>query len=406
MMDELTGRPVDVLVAGAGPTGLLLGNLLGARGLNVLLVEKRASPPVWSMAIGITPPSLRILREIGLDRALVERGVRVRTAVVHGERGRLGRLEFEALPGDYPFILSVPQSETVRLLEENLAAIPSVRLWRGVEVAGLVQRNHEVEAHLRSDVAGIPSRVSARFLAACDGHRSDIRGFVNMPARRKDYGVSFLMADFDDRTDLGDEAHLFFRARGPAESFPLPGGRRRWIVMTERLMPDAPAGFIEQQVLDRAGHDLARSRRHGQSPFGVRRLLNRRYVAGRVVFCGDAAHVMSPIGGQGMNTGFADAEFLADALAAVCRGRADPGLAFGRYEHFRRRAFRAAAARAARGMWLGTRTGVVASALRDAFIRHVLLGPPLREALPAYFAMLTIPYGTLARVPGGVAPCG
>jgi len=343
------------------------------------------------MAIGVMPPSLKILRNIGLDRELIAHGVRVRLAVVHGGCGLLGRITFDHLPCDNPFILSVPQAETVRLLEGKLSKFPSVRLQRGTEVIGVTNEKHRVGVCLRDTVTGNESSVWARYLVACDGHKSSIRKLTGMVASEKDYGLSFLMADFDDHSGLASEAHLFFSACGSVESFPLPGGRRRWIAQTDRLAKEAPDGFLEQLVRERSGYDLTGSPKHFQSPFRMKRLLNHRFFDGRIVFCGDAAHVMSPIGGQGMNTGFADAEYLAGALAVVGRSGESADRVFAEYDRCRRRAFCVASARAARGMWLGTRTGRLATRVRDAVLRHVLLRPPLNKILPAYYAMLTVP---------------
>ena len=106
-------------MVGAGPVGLLLGNLLGASGLRTLLIDKRGHGPDASMAIGLTPPSLALLRDLRLDRQFVAAGVRVEQAVVHGDQEILGTLSFRNLPAPYPFILSLPQAETVRLLEAH-----------------------------------------------------------------------------------------------------------------------------------------------------------------------------------------------------------------------------------------------------------------------------------------------
>jgi 2-polyprenyl-6-methoxyphenol hydroxylase-like FAD-dependent oxidoreductase/protein-S-isoprenylcysteine O-methyltransferase Ste14 len=388
----------EVLIAGAGPVGLLLANLLGARGVNVLLVEKRVRPPDLSMAIGVTPPSLQVLQTLGLDAGLVQRGVRIRRAVVHGDDGCLGGLGFDGLPGGYPFILSVPQCETLQLLEESLRRFPSVRLLRGTEVAGLVSGDRDVTVRLKNG-EGEPQEVRAGYVAACDGHKGPIRGFLGIAADARDYHLNFLMADFEDRSGLGDEAHLFFTASGSAEAFPLPGGLRRWVVLTDRFRDPAPDGFLEQTVKARTGFDLAGSRKFRETPFHVRRALARRFSSGRVVLCGDSAHVLSPIGGQGMNTGFADAEFLAHVFATLLRQGGDAAELLDHYEFFRRRAFAVASARAARGMWLGTRTGTGLSRIRDCLLRRGLRYAPVRDRLPPYFAMLTIPFNTLARVP-------
>lgn len=390
----------EVIILGAGPVGLLLANLLGERGLRILLADKRTAPPDRSMAIGVTPPSLRILRPLGLDRELIRHGVPIRTAVVHGSRGRIGSVSFDSLPGDYPFILSVPQAETQRVLEAGLAKRPSVRFLRGVAGIGVEAGADAVEVRFQGE--GAPFAVRAPYLAACDGHKGPVRDLLGIPADRHDYGLNFLMADVEDRSGLGSEAHLFFTDAGSVESFPLPGGWRRWVVLTERYLDPAPEGYLERAVRDRAGFDLAGAAMRFQTPFHVRRSLSRRYVSGRVVLCGDAAHVLSPIGGQGMNTGFADAEFLADSLAAILRDGAEPGDLLTHYEVYRRRAFAAASARASAGMWLGTRTGRLASRLRDGLLRRAILRPPLRDHLPAWFAMMTLPFHSLDRVPAAM----
>jgi demethylmenaquinone methyltransferase/2-methoxy-6-polyprenyl-1,4-benzoquinol methylase len=205
-----------------------------------------------------------------------------------------------------------------------------------------------------------------------------VRELAGIACARKQYRPRFAMGDFADQTGWGDVAHLFFTTRGSVESFPLPGGQRRWIT---------PATIdLVGRVREITGVDLSASRQFSQSEFQPERLLCDRYSTGRVILCGDAAHVMSPIGGQGMNTGFADAEFLATTLRDGTNGLRD-------YDRQRHRAFRIAARRAARGMWLGTRTSRVASALRSWFLRAVLLRPPVVHRLPAYFAMLTIPRG-------------
>ncbi|MCE9613426.1 MAG: FAD-dependent monooxygenase [Lentisphaerae bacterium] len=379
----------EVLIAGGGPVGLLLANLLGQRGIRTLVVERRPQMGASSMAIGVTPPSLVILRQVGLDAACVAGGVAVERAVVHDRRRCLGDVTFGSLPAPYPFILCLPQADTTRILEEGLARFPSVTLRRGVALTGLRVQGEGVCATL--DEGGVGRGVEARFLAGCDGHDSDVRRLLAMPVRETRLGQTFLMADFDDGGARDGTAYLWFTETGSVESFPLPGGRRRWVVLTPKLERAPAADFLAAVVKARAGVDLAGRRKHFESAFAVQEFMCRNFHRGPVVLCGDAAHVMSPIGGQGMNTGFGDADLLADVFVAVLREGADAAERLRAYDRVRQRAFRVAARRARRGMWLGTRTGAAASWLRSLFLRAVLLRPPLRARLPPYFAMLTIP---------------
>ena len=383
----------DTIVVGAGPVGLLLANQLGRRGLKVLVVERRCAPPDGSMAIGITPPSLAILKTLGLDREFARRGVAIDTARVHENRRHLGDVDFSRLPAEHRFILSLPQVETIAILRRNLALFPSVRVMDGVEFVGAESGRHGVRVTVRGVESGAACAYRAAWLAGCDGHRSAVRRAAGIRVRGRAYGCRFLMADFEDRSGLGREAHLYFGRGGSVESFPLPAGRRRWVVLAEKTprAGEAIAEGVVRRVRERAGFDLAGATVRFESAFAPARQLAATYVRGRVVLCGDAAHVLSPIGGQGMNTGFADAAHLADALADA---HANPAAAAGvlaDYEAQRRRAFRVAAGRAARGMWLGTRTGSLFSGMRRFLIARLLLRPTIRERLAPYFAMLTIP---------------
>ncbi|MHC1764826.1 MAG: FAD-dependent monooxygenase [Verrucomicrobiia bacterium] len=207
------------------------------------------------------------------------------------------------------------------------------------------------------------------------------------------------MADFQDDTGLGSEARLFFSPRGSVESFPLPGSWRRWVVLATGCAEASPLRYLIETVENLTGHDLGRQPARFVSVFGAKRMLVDRYYAGRVLLAGDAAHVMSPIGGQGMNTGFADAELLAALLPKLIEEPARIRQALATYDRLRRRAFTVAANRAARGMWLGTSRGRFASAFRKLLIARVLFSPPFRPRLAPYFAMLTIPFRNLNHIP-------
>ncbi len=398
----------DVLIVGAGPVGLLLANLLGSRGVSTRIIDRRTEPLSSSMAIGITPPSLDILSLLDLDGVFRDAGVRVRHAEVYELGTRVGRIDFAGIPSNYPYFLSIPQARTVRILRDNLAKFPCVRVQDGEEFAGLQQDgvsagetadSSGVTVRFRNVVSGKLTGVRTRFLVGADGHRSAVRTAAGLRVAEHVYPQRFIMADFQDDSGLGDEARLFFTPEASVESFPLPGGFRRWIVQVHGALENAPVEHLVRTVRRLTGHDLSRRPARFFSAFGAKRMLVERYFAGRILLAGDAAHVMSSIGGQGMNTGFADAELLAAILQQVPEDERRMTRHFAAYDRIRRRSYEVAANRAERGMWLGTRRGPVASWFRKHLIRDVLFSPLLQRHLAPHFAMLTIPYRNLNWVP-------
>jgi 2-polyprenyl-6-methoxyphenol hydroxylase-like FAD-dependent oxidoreductase len=375
----------DVIIVGGGPVGLLLGCLLKQQGLRLRVLERRAESMAYSAAIGITPPSLQILDKLGLAAEFVARGVQVRDCLVHGQRGRLGCVSFRQIPDAHRFILSLPQATTIAILQKHLG---QEHFESGCEVSDVRQ----LEEHCCVQTG--EHTLTARFVIACDGSRSRVREFIGMQAPSHVYDCHFAMGDFTDRSGFGDEAHLFFTETGAVESFPLPGGQRRWIVQTETHLDHPPRGFVSELIKKRTGIDVPAADQLSESAFTPRKFNCDRYYEGRIILCGDAAHGMSPIGGQGMNTGFADAEFLA---AVLCH--ADPQQLLPAYNRFRRKAAKTAIIRAEWGMWLGTWRGKALSMLRDVLLKFLLCQKPVARHMGSFYAMLTIPFNTLERVP-------
>ena len=392
----------DVVIAGAGPVGLLLANLLAQRGKRVHIFEKSDGSLQPSQAIGITPPSLEILGQLHLDKVIIDQGIPIDRVMVHGEMGPVGFCDFSRLDGPHRFVLSVPQQVVMHVLRENLLKFPHATIQYGAAVRTLEQDS--ARAIVKVSTAEGERTVTCAHMVACDGARGSIREMLHIRSHGGSYGCHFLMADFPDSSHLGVEAHLFFTSEGAVESFPLPLRRRRWIVQTDPPASGADAGALAEMVQHRTGISVPQAEGIATSSFSPRWMQCESYHDGRVLLSGDAAHVMSPIGGQGMNTGFADAEFLSLALPAM---QADPSTApawAAAYDRIRSKASRTATRRAAWGMRLGTMRGRIAAIARDLFMREALFAPGMASTLASWFSMNSIPARTLHHVPASRLP--
>ncbi len=389
----------SAIIVGGGPVGLLLGCLLGQLGLRTLILERRARLPEHSMAIGITPPSLKLFASLGLDLELIRLGIPIRDCYVHGEKGLLGCASFRFLPGSYPFILALPQQIHMGLLEQRLQQYPNVTLLRNAEVTALNEDQASGSVEVTWRIEDKTETASASWVMGCDGLRSTVRTLAGIPISEGSYGCHFVMGDFTDRSDLGEAAHLYFTSDGAVESFPLPDGKRRWIVQTLAPGHHNSDQTITPLVERRTGRVLLAEDQLNQSFFSPHWMEAASYHQGRIILCGDAAHVMSPIGGQGMNTGWADAEFAAALLTEVEQKGKPAQPLLEAYDYYRKKAARAATRRAHQGMWLGTRRGKLAAVLRDMGMRHLLFKGPLARHVGPHFSMVTLPYHSLDQVP-------
>jgi 2-polyprenyl-6-methoxyphenol hydroxylase-like FAD-dependent oxidoreductase len=383
----------DILVIGAGPVGMLAALLSAQRGLSVLLLEQSGARQVQSRAIGITPPSLEIFRRIGLPEAFTERGVAVRVCEIYGRRMRLGRIDFAGLKSDFRFVLSIPQHRTESLLEEAILANPSIRFLRGHRVTDCSEDGGHV-AVSGNIVEGGRFHFTGTYVLACDGGKSTVREALGIPFDGVPNQYAFLLGDFEDTTGWGKQARIFLTAQGSVESFPLPDGRRRYVVRTPFFIRGYDNGYFRTELVRRAGIDIEGVRRYWESGFNVHRFTARTFCKGRVFLCGDSAHLMSPVGGQNMNTGFADAE-LAVWLSKLLIGKRAPLHLVSRlYNRARKRAVHAAFRRA---QWLtmtGSCGGRPWSAIRN-FAIFIFLHTPVRQFLMQSFSMRSIPYRNL-----------
>ena len=336
----------DILIVGAGPVGLYLGCKLRAAGLFCTIVERRTERMRHSRSIGVHPPALERLHTLGLAAPLIEKGIPVYQGHAFSGGRQLGTLSFASLRGHFPFVLAVPQHHTESLLEAHFESMGEP-VVRPATLTSFQQDAQGIRANL--ETAEGASVVEARWLIGCDGHRSGMREQLGIAWTGRAYADHFVMGDFPDATGFGTDAAIFLDGRGVIESFPLPGGIRRWVARIEQPATETDVlPILTAAIRERTGHVVAGADAVMTSAFTAERREAARFLVGRVALAGDAAHVISPIGGQGMNLGWMDADLLCDLLLQ------DPHpSALTRYESERRRAFRRAARRSERNMWMG-----------------------------------------------------
>ncbi|MUL81826.1 MULTISPECIES: FAD-dependent monooxygenase [unclassified Mycolicibacterium] len=306
-----------VLVVGAGPTGLMLACELALGGVPVTVLEERTSTPNITRAFAVHARTLELLDGRGLVDDLLSRGVEVHEVAPPGGT----TLDLRELPTRFGMVLIVPQSGTEHVLEER-AAQSGVTVRRGAQVVGLRQDGDGVTVEL----AGGES-VSAEYVVGCDGAHSTIRRLVGIDFAGKQYETHILLADV--RLASPPEETLFGRtgSEGVVLFVPFGDGWFRaiaWDRLREQAPLDEPVTLDEMRdAFHRiAGDDFGMSDMRWSSRFLSERRQARHYRSGRVFLAGDAAHVHSPLGGQGMNTGLGDAFNLGWKLASAVRGQA------------------------------------------------------------------------------------
>lgn len=309
----------DVLVIGAGPTGLALAASLVARGVTTTVVDQQAAGTNTSRAAVVNARTLEVLEDLDVSRRLVKEGIEAPRFTIR-DRGRtLIPIDFSGLPTEYPYSLMVPQSTTERLLLERLE-----------ELGGSVQRPRSVTA-IDQDPDGVTATfedgdvIRARYVVGADGIRSIARQQAGIDFEGSVYDESFVLADVKLTGDAPhDQVILYWATAGLTVVAPLPDGTYR-IVAPVADAPEAPSAEFVQQILDtRVGADrLEVTAVIWGSRFRVHHRVADTFRAGRLLLAGDAAHVHSPAGGQGMNLGIQDAVALAHALAAVLDGAPD-----------------------------------------------------------------------------------
>lgn len=323
---------IDVLVVGAGPTGLTAAAEAVRHGLSVRIVDANAIRSIHSKALVLHSRSLEIFTDMGLVDQVLKRGQEFRALNIYADGKVLSRINFRSIDWQdalYPFWLSLPQSETERCLEEHLAQ-QGVKVERLTQLSSLRQLDDRVEATLKQvGKAGEPvseTQVEASWLIGCDGARSTTRKLSNIPFEGSAEDDVFILGDvFIDWSQAEDEGYNFMASDGILLVVPLPEPKRCRIIahmpdLRPEQAPDITLELLQSLMDQRTGLDSKLQDLAWSSNFSVKHLVAAQHRQGRVLLAGDAAHIHSPVGGQGLNTGIQDAYNLIWKLALVQRG--------------------------------------------------------------------------------------
>ncbi len=310
----------EVLIVGGGPVGLTLAIQLQRFGIEHRIIDKRSQRQTFSKAFAIHSRTLEVFEDLGLLEQVLDKAVAVDTMSIYSNGKRLIHYTFDVLDIPYQMVASIPQGDIEEILESEYERLGG-SLDRGLELTGLETTENGVSVKLINSVSlersanALESKDAKiyhyRYLLACDGNKSSVRESLNIPFVGDDYAVPYIIADgMLDWEGNDHSGHVYVANGGYVMFFPLPGGRYRVVV-------DEPTGTITSENLTtEIVNEYIRKKGISNATFSspdwltvtsFRRRIIDNYQSGNIFFAGDACHVHSPIGGQGMNTGIQDA---------------------------------------------------------------------------------------------------
>jgi 2-polyprenyl-6-methoxyphenol hydroxylase-like FAD-dependent oxidoreductase len=372
-----------IVIVGGGPIGLFAGIMLNQAGFDCTILEKRLEPVPDSRSLGIHPVSLKYLDDIGVLNAFLTEGIKIYNGHAYTSDKKLGSISFAKLAEPYNYILACPQSKTETLLRAHINHINPNALLTGARVTNMT--SHKQSCHISYTRDNMDYIIEADYLLVCDGKNSFCRDTLGIPFNGHSYPDTYIMGDFEDNTPFGDDAVVYLPSEGMIECFPLPNKMRRWVVKTPKLIKKPSPSDLTKLVKKRLNIELNGLQLNMLSSFGVQHYVASKFVHHRCILLGDAAHIVSPIGGQGMNLGWMGAFRVANILTSTQADSIPEQL--DRFETSFRKIVKKAARNAEINMKLGRKQRL--PLLRN-FAIQTILKSPLRKMAAKQFTMLSL----------------
>lgn len=401
-MNKTTNK-TEVLIVGAGPTGLTMAIELTRHGIPCRIIDKEVGITDKTKALTLQSRTMEIMEDMGLIEEVLETGRVVSGFSFYTEGKRTIHVSSGELDTPYPYILLHPQSDTERCLQNHLNSLGMEVEWN-TSITQLQQDEGEIKVSVQHDDETI-EEIEPNYLIACDGGRSFCRKALDVKLKGETFDSEFLIADLKldwDNSPSKDEWHGYFTDQGFVLIASL-GEENNWRVVTEvpwDLQDKANSGYDEEPTFEEFKQmfemldpipGLKLYEPDWISRFRIHRRIIDRFRHGNVFFAGDAAHLHSPAGGQGLNSGVQDAYNLAWKLAMVCRGEAKPEL-LDSYNTERYPLLKNQVEKSDAAFKMMLLRNPVSRLIRDRMASILLNLEPIQQRMDKRLAMLTINY--------------
>jgi 2-polyprenyl-6-methoxyphenol hydroxylase-like FAD-dependent oxidoreductase len=389
-----------VLVVGAGPTGMTMAIELKRFGFDVRVIDKSDHQAAHSQALVVQARTLEQLERYGLAAEAVARGRKLNKVRFWSEKKNIVTFALEQIPSPYPYVLFLPQSETETILNAKMESL-GVQVERKTELVSFTREEDAVSAVLRHG-DGSEEKISPRWIVGCDGAHSTVRERAGIPFEGGGVGLSFFLGDLEvEGPDAPtDELVIHLHKGNVVFMGRLSDKFIRVIVALHSEQGEDSQRELSirdfQNAVDDAGIQIRIRSSEWMTPFRVNDRQAAQYRAGNVFLAGDASHIHSPVGGQGMNTGIQDAANLAWKLAAVARGADDRLL--DSYQEERGEVGKALLRFTERGLKMATASSPWMESVRDVLAPIISGLHSAQKAITAFISETAIEYGSSSIV--------